>query len=95
MTLGALLALCKSFSMQKSTVLCAIAAKRVKKQQTEKKDQKNTCAKNWDPYNAPPLRRQRETPSQDGRNNEEKKILKFRVDSERGKRNIRHLATVS
>ncbi|QAR48013.1 hypothetical protein EQG67_20725 [Kosakonia cowanii] len=24
---------------------------------------------------------------------EEKKILKFRVDSERGKRNIRHLAT--
>ena len=61
MTLGALLALCKSFSMQKSTVLCAIAAKRVKKQQTEKKDQKSTCAKNWDPYNAPPLRRQRET----------------------------------
>ena len=37
MTLGALLALCKSFSMQKSTVLCANAAKRVKKQQTEKK----------------------------------------------------------
>ena len=35
MTLGALLALCKSFSMQKSTVLCAIAAKRVKKQQTD------------------------------------------------------------
>ncbi len=61
MTLGALLALCKSFSMQKSTVLCANAAKRVKKQQTEKKDQKSTCAKNWDPYNAPPLRRQRET----------------------------------
>lgn len=60
MTLGALLALCKSFSMQKSTVLCANAAKRVKKQQTEK-DQKSTCAKNWDPYNAPPLRRQRET----------------------------------
>ncbi|EMM2887250.1 TPA: hypothetical protein ACXF9M_003778 [Escherichia coli] len=60
MTLGALLALCKSFSMQKSTVLCANAAKRVKKQQTEKKDQKSTCAKNWDPYNAPPLRRQRE-----------------------------------
>ncbi|MFO6425966.1 hypothetical protein ACLBOM_05735 [Escherichia coli] len=48
MTLGALLALCKSFSMQKSTVLCAIAAKRVKKQQTEKKNQKNTCAKNWE-----------------------------------------------
>jgi len=24
-----------------------------------------------------------------------RKILKFRVDSERGKRNIRHLATVS
>ncbi|HIA9451377.1 TPA: hypothetical protein ACWSVD_003241, partial [Escherichia coli] len=40
MTLGALLALCKSFSMQKSTVLCAIAAKRVKKQQTEKKIKK-------------------------------------------------------
>ncbi|MDC9143760.1 hypothetical protein PSK37_23955 [Escherichia coli] len=60
MTLGALLALCKSFSMQKSTVLCANAAKRVKKQQTEKKI-KSTCAKNWDPYNAPPLRRQRET----------------------------------
>ncbi|MFP1462176.1 hypothetical protein ACLB1E_09475 [Escherichia coli] len=33
----------------------------MKKQQTEKKNQKNTCAKNWDPYNAPPLRRQRET----------------------------------
>ncbi|MGR9831727.1 hypothetical protein [Escherichia coli] len=40
MTLGALLALCKSFSMQKSTVLCAIAAKRVKKQQAEKKIKK-------------------------------------------------------
>ncbi|RVR50695.1 hypothetical protein EOL26_14690 [Escherichia coli] len=40
MTLGALLALCKSFSMQKSTVLCANAAKRVKKQQTEKKIKK-------------------------------------------------------
>uniref|UniRef100_UPI000BE54095 hypothetical protein n=1 Tax=Escherichia coli TaxID=562 RepID=UPI000BE54095 len=37
---GSLLALCKSFSMQKSTVLCAIAAKRVKKQQTEKKIKK-------------------------------------------------------
>ncbi|HHC4788020.1 TPA: hypothetical protein ACN6ZP_004138, partial [Escherichia albertii] len=61
MTLGALLALCKSFSMQKSTVLCANTAKRLKKQQTKKKDQKSTCAKNWDPYNAPPLRRQRET----------------------------------
>ncbi|WP_167850747.1 hypothetical protein [Escherichia sp. E4208] len=62
MTLGALLALCKSFSMQKSTVLCVNAAKRVKKQQTEKKDQKKyLCKKNWDPYNAPPLRRQRET----------------------------------
>jgi len=33
----------------------------MKKQQTEKKDQKSACAKNWDPYNAPPLRRQRET----------------------------------
>ncbi|WP_262935290.1 hypothetical protein, partial [Escherichia coli] len=40
MTLGTLLALCKSFSMQKSTVLCANAAKRVKKQQTEKKIKK-------------------------------------------------------
>ncbi|ROL12993.1 hypothetical protein BFD65_25565 [Escherichia coli] len=40
MTLGALLALCKSFSMQKSTVLCANAAKRMKKQQTEKKIKK-------------------------------------------------------
>lgn len=72
MTLGALLALCKSFSMQKSTVLCANAAKRVKKQQTEKKDQKSTCAKNWDPYNAPPLRRQSETLHSNGRNNKEK-----------------------
>lgn len=61
MTLGALLALCKSFSMQKSTVLCANAAKRVKKQQTEKKIKKVLVQKNWDPYNAPPLRRQRET----------------------------------
>ena len=61
MTLGALLALCKSFSMQKSTVLCAIAAKKGEKTTNRKKDQKNTCAKNWDPYNAPPLRRQRET----------------------------------
>ncbi|MGI5670671.1 hypothetical protein ACRYKQ_20945 [Escherichia coli] len=60
MTLGALLALCKSFSMQKSTVLCAIAAKRVKKQQTEKKIKKILVQK-LDPYNAPPLRRQRET----------------------------------
>ncbi|WP_212736520.1 hypothetical protein, partial [Escherichia coli] len=40
MTLGALLALCKSFSMQKSTVLCANAAKRLKKQQKEKKNKK-------------------------------------------------------
>ena len=94
MTLGALLALCKSFSMQKSTVLCAIAAKRVKKQQTEKKDQKSTCAKNWEPYNAPPLRRQRETLHKIVVTTK-RKILKFRVDSERGKRNIRHLATVS
>ncbi|MBW4782743.1 hypothetical protein KZQ12_01390 [Escherichia coli] len=60
MTLGALLALCKSFSMQKSTVLCANAAKRVKKQQTEKKIKKVLVQK-LDPYNAPPLRRQRET----------------------------------
>ncbi len=61
MTLGALLALCKSFSMQKSTVLCANAAKRVKKQQTEKKIKKVLVQKKWDPYNAPPLRRQCET----------------------------------
>ena len=61
MTLGALLALCKSFSMQKSTVLCANAAKKGEKTTNRKKDQKSTCAKNWDPYNAPPLRRQRET----------------------------------
>ncbi|WP_222860435.1 hypothetical protein, partial [Phytobacter massiliensis] len=26
-----------------------------------KKDPKKTCAKSWDPYNAPPLRRQRES----------------------------------
>ncbi|WBU49785.1 hypothetical protein PF050_02250 [Kosakonia pseudosacchari] len=26
-----------------------------------KKDRKKTCAKNWDPYNAPPLTRQRES----------------------------------
>ncbi|MFP1528579.1 hypothetical protein ACLB1R_23340 [Escherichia coli] len=47
--------------MQKSTVLCAIAAKRVKKQQTEKKIKKILVQKIGNPYNAPPLRRQRET----------------------------------
>ncbi|EOX2280633.1 hypothetical protein ACPDNU_003637, partial [Shigella flexneri] len=61
MTLGALLALCKSFSMQKSTVLCAIAAKRVKKQQTEKKIKKILVQNIGIPIMQPPLRRQRET----------------------------------
>ncbi|XNM76775.1 hypothetical protein ACLK19_21965 [Escherichia coli] len=45
MTLGALLALCKSFSMQKSTVLCAIAAKRVKNNKQKKKLKKYLCKK--------------------------------------------------
>ncbi|WP_213061478.1 hypothetical protein, partial [Escherichia coli] len=36
-------------------------SKKGEKTTNRKKDQKNTCAKNWDPYNAPPLRRQRET----------------------------------
>ncbi|WP_000306472.1 hypothetical protein, partial [Escherichia coli] len=40
MTLGALLALCKSFSMQKSTVLCANAAKRVKNNKQKKRIKK-------------------------------------------------------
>ncbi|EPT8037164.1 hypothetical protein ACVSXA_003791, partial [Shigella flexneri] len=61
MTLGALLALCKSFSMQKSTVLCAIAAKRVKKQQTEKKIKKILVQNIGIPIMRLTLRRQRET----------------------------------
>ncbi|MEW3182537.1 hypothetical protein MZP06_25640, partial [Escherichia coli] len=53
--------------MQKSTVyakkhrfVCE-CSKKGEKTTNRKKDQKSTCAKNWDPYNAPPLRRQRET----------------------------------
>ncbi|MCW7030882.1 hypothetical protein NYV43_24500 [Escherichia coli] len=59
MTLGALLALCKSFSMQKHRFVRM--QQKDEKATNRKKDQKSTCAKNWDPYNAPPLRRQRET----------------------------------
>ncbi|HHS2430249.1 TPA: hypothetical protein ACTD2S_003673, partial [Shigella flexneri] len=47
--------------MQKSTVLCAIAAKRVKKQQTEKKIKKILVQNIGIPIMQPPLRRQRET----------------------------------
>ncbi|EWY51110.1 hypothetical protein K427_28535 [Escherichia coli MP1] len=69
-------------------------SKKGEKTTNRKKDQKSTCAKNWEPYNAPPLRRQRETLHKIVVTTK-RKILKFRVDSERGKRNIRHLATVS
>ncbi len=34
-----------------------ISAKSAENQQSEKKDLKNTCAKKWDPYNAPPSTR--------------------------------------
>jgi len=60
-------------------------SKKAEKTTNEKKDQKSTCAKNWDPYNAPPLRRQRETLHKMVVTMK-RKILKFRVDSERGKR---------
>ncbi|WP_312952794.1 hypothetical protein, partial [Superficieibacter sp.] len=53
-----------------------------------KKDRKKACAKNWDPYNAPPLRRQCETLHKMVVTTQ-RKILKNGVDSERGKRNIR------
>ncbi|EHN8876735.1 hypothetical protein I4B38_004168 [Enterobacter hormaechei] len=33
------------------------SAKSTENHQLEKKDLKNTCAKNWDPYNAPPSTR--------------------------------------
>ncbi|HGY5853889.1 TPA: hypothetical protein ACNV47_005052, partial [Citrobacter farmeri] len=47
----------------------------------EKKDPKKSCAKNWDPYNAPPLRRQSETLHKMVVT-AKRKILKIRVDSE-------------
>ncbi|EMO7866122.1 hypothetical protein WDR94_003195, partial [Citrobacter amalonaticus] len=58
MTLVAFLALRKCFSYQKFAKLRMNGAKGMKKQRTEKKDLKKACAKKWDPYNAPPLRRQ-------------------------------------
>ncbi|HGL4168507.1 TPA: hypothetical protein ACKE1K_004282, partial [Citrobacter koseri] len=60
-TLVGLLALRKCFRYQKSAKLRRNVAKGVKKQAFSKKDPKNACAKKWDPYNAPPLRRQSET----------------------------------
>ncbi len=54
----------------------------------------NACAKKWDPI----MRLHRHGGCESLHTNSrsvEEKILKFRVDSERGKRNIRHLATVS
>ncbi|HEM6632013.1 TPA: hypothetical protein U2I12_004739, partial [Citrobacter farmeri] len=88
MTLVAFLALRKCFIYQKSAKLRMNGAKGMKKQQTKKKDPKKSCAKNWDPYNAPPLRRQSETLHKMVVT-AKRKILKIRVDSERGKRNIR------
>jgi len=38
----------------------------------EIKDRKKACAKKWDPYNAPPLRRQSETLHSNSRNSKEK-----------------------
>jgi hypothetical protein len=63
---------------------------KAEKTSVERKDRKKACAKKWDPYNAPPLTRNNAL----RRTGQKEKILKFRVDSERGKRNIRHLATV-
>jgi hypothetical protein len=55
-TLVGLLRLCKWFSYQKSVKLRRNVAKGVKNKHSEK-DPKNTCAKKWDPYNAPPSTR--------------------------------------
>ncbi|MDQ2308765.1 hypothetical protein [Pluralibacter gergoviae] len=54
-----------------------------------KKIAKKGCAKKWDPYNAPPSTRSNGKQAAGLK----EKALKNGVDSERGKRNIRHLAT--
>ena len=53
------------------------------------------CGLRRTPYNAPPSTRRMWITSHKQPVRLKRKILKFRVDSERGKRNIRHLATVS
>ncbi|PJZ06871.1 hypothetical protein PRCB_03640 [Pantoea rodasii] len=71
----------------------AISAKRTKTRQSIKKIEKRGCAKNSDPYNAPPLRRQSGN-ADDSAGSEEirpagEKTLKKVFDSEGEKRNIR------
>jgi hypothetical protein len=68
-------------------------SKKVEKTTLSKKDRKKACASERDPYNAPPSTRRHASLSAVSREDKEKKILKNWVDSERGKRNIRHLAT--
>ena len=70
MTLGHYWPYASLLVCKKAPFLCAIAAKRVKKQQTEKS--KNNMQKIRDPIMRLPLRRQRKNTSQDGRNSEEK-----------------------
>ncbi|EAW5073575.1 hypothetical protein ABZK47_004485 [Salmonella enterica] len=65
----------------------------MKNQQTEKKIQKTLVQKNGIPIMR--LHRHGGCESLQTAGRLKRKILKFRVDSERGKRNIRHLATVS
>ena len=71
-----------------------LSSEKDEKQAFRKKDRKSTCAKNRDPYNAPPSRRNSESLHKLSKTIREK-ILKLRVDSERGKRNIRHLELVA
>ncbi|WP_410742832.1 hypothetical protein [Citrobacter koseri] len=80
------------FQVSKISQIAQECSERGKKQAFSKKDPKNACAKKWDPYNAPPLRRQSGTLHKMV-GTTKRKILKNGVDSERGKRNIRHLAT--
>ncbi|HAT8014611.1 hypothetical protein [Citrobacter rodentium] len=61
MTLVAFSAWRKCFSYQKKRQFVQEWSERGEKAANRKKDRKKACAKNWDPYNAPPLRRQSET----------------------------------
>ncbi|WP_444878294.1 hypothetical protein [Citrobacter koseri] len=79
------------FQVSKISQIAQECSERGKKQAFSKKIQKTLVQKNGIP-NAPPLRRQSETLHKMV-GTTKRKILKNGVDSERGKRNIRHLAT--
>ncbi|WP_235501671.1 hypothetical protein, partial [Trabulsiella odontotermitis] len=51
----------RGFHTSKKQQIVQDQREKPEKSAVRKKDPKNACAKKWDPYNAPPLRRQRES----------------------------------